>query len=347
MGGADAVAERPRGLTVLYAVLLALAAWFLAYTIVHAVETAANPLGPFVDWRTYENATTRLLRGESIYAPEQLAGPYRLTDMLLVGFAYPPASVPLFIPFFGYPFGLAAWITLNLGLLLTALWAMISRAWPARRVAVYAMTLVALALFAPFQDGMVAMNANVGLAGAVGWVSIGLSARASGVLAGTLGVIKVFVGALALATTGSKIRALVWAFGTGFVLAVVTLPLVGVHAWFDFMTAMSTSVADCRGLNMSVACRLEPWVGATVGTLIGVVIAAFAAVGLLFTRQPFRMCVLAAIVILAPANNLHFHYWTIVFVVVVAALARLSALRAAGTERQEAPLREDAPPSTA
>jgi hypothetical protein len=344
--GLTPVLERPRALTALNAVLLALAVGFLAYTIVHAVETVVHPLGAFVDWRTYENATTRLLSGRSIYAPQQLAGPYRLTDMLLVGFAYPPASVPLFIPFFGYPLGLAAWITLNLGLLLTSLWAIVSRAWPARRIAVYSTTLVALALFPPFQDGMVAMNANIGLAGAVGWVSIGLSPRAAGVLSGTLGVVKVFVGALALATTGSKIRALVWAFGTGFVLALVTLPLVGLQSWFDFMTAMSGSVADCRGLNMSVACRLEPWVGATGGTLVGVVIAALAAVGLLFSRQPFRMCVLAAIIILAPANNLHFHYWTIVFVVVVAGLARLSALRTSGATQHDARTRENAPAVT-
>ena len=38
-------------------------------------------------------------------------------------------SVPLLIPFQGYPLGLAAWITVNLGALLTALWAIVSRAW--------------------------------------------------------------------------------------------------------------------------------------------------------------------------------------------------------------------------
>ena len=55
--------ERPRTLIALNAVLLTLALGFLAYTIVHAVATVVHPLGPFVDWRTYENATTRLLSG--------------------------------------------------------------------------------------------------------------------------------------------------------------------------------------------------------------------------------------------------------------------------------------------
>jgi hypothetical protein len=315
--------------------LVTIAAGFLTWVIVHAIQGIVFWPGPFVDWRTYENAVARLSAGGSIYAPDQLAGPYRLTKMLLVGYAYPPATVPLLVPFVGYPFGLAAWITLNLGLLLTALWTMVSRTWPTRRAAAFSVTLVALALYAPFQDGMIAMNVNIGLAGVIGWVSVGLGDRVAGVLGGVLAIVKVFAGAIALATTGSKVRAVGWAVATAIALALVTLPVVGIQSWSDFLIALTGSVPDCRGFNSSIACQLQPWVGMSVGTLVGIAIGAMAAAGLLMTRQPFLMCVLASVVVMAPANNMHFHYWTIGFVVALAALARLSDLRAARPARRD------------
>src|SRR5438105_1983906 len=97
--------------------------------------------GPWVDWQTYVNAFVRASHGSGIYAPPQLSGSYLLTRMVLIGYAYPPASVPFFWIFANYPFGLAAWLTLNVGLLLTALWALISRAWPRYRLVLFALVI--------------------------------------------------------------------------------------------------------------------------------------------------------------------------------------------------------------
>ena len=69
----------------------------------------------------------RMVSGLGIYAPAQLAGSsYNLTHVVLTGYAYPPASVPFYALVASYPIGLAAWLTLNLGLLLAALWAIIT-----------------------------------------------------------------------------------------------------------------------------------------------------------------------------------------------------------------------------
>ena len=51
-----------------------------------------------------------------------------------------------------------------------------------------------------------------------------------------------------------------------------------------------------------------------------------AVLGMLACRQPYLFSVLAAISVMAPANNLHIHYWTIAYVLVIASLARLTAL---------------------
>ena len=138
--------------------------------------------------------------------------------MLLIGYAYPPASVPLLIPFQGYPLGLAAWITVNLGALLTALWAIASRAWPTYRLLAFALALAGLAMFPPFLAGMIAMSTNIGLAGAIGWVAVGLTARQAGVLGGVLAILKVFAGALTFGSPDGKAKALATAIAVVLVV---------------------------------------------------------------------------------------------------------------------------------
>jgi Glycosyltransferase family 87 len=318
--------RRPPGLVILYGALLVVATTILIWAVTQTLAGVTTPPGPFVDWRTYINAAVRLRAGESIYAIQQLSGPYRLTDVLLIGYAYPPASAPIFLAFESYPLGLAGWITLNLGMLLTALWAMVSKAWPRRRVLAYSLILVGLAFYPPFLDGMLWMNANVGLAGAIGWVSIGLTGTSAGVVGGLGAVIKVFAGALTFATPGGKVKAIVIAGGIALAICVVTLPIVGPQSWADFVTALASATPDCTGLNMSIACHLEPWVDLRVGTIAGVAIGGVAAIGLLASRSPYWMTVFAAIAVMAPANNLHLHYWTILFVLLVATAARVSAV---------------------
>ena len=317
--------------TILGGVAVVLATGLLVGTFVSIIPQVTAWPGPFVDWRTYEHAAARLLAGDPIYAPQQLAGPYHLTEVLLIGYAYPPASVPLMIPFQGYPFGLAAWMTVNLGTLLTALWAIASRAWPTYRLLAFALSIAGLAMFPPFLAGMIAMSTNIGLAGAIGWVAVGLTARQAGVLGGILGVLKVFAGALTFAARHDKVRAFGIALLVAAGLALVTLPVVGVAGWLDFATALTGAVPDCSGFNVSIACALGPSVGLGWGSLVGVLIGGLAVLGMLAVRQPYPLSVLAAIAVMAPANNLHIHYWTIGYVLVVASLARLTLLARART----------------
>jgi hypothetical protein len=318
--------RRIHPLTILGGVAVILATILLVGTLVSLIPQVAGWPGPFVDWRTYANAAARLLAGEPIYATQQLTGPYHLTEVLLIGYAYPPASVPLMIPFQGYPFGLAAWTTVNLGALLTALWAIVSRAWPTYRLLAFSLALAGLAMFPPFLAGMIAMSTNIGLAGAIGWVAVGLTARQAGVFGGILGILKVFAGALTFAGVDDKTRSLAFALLVAASLTLVTVPIVGLGSWQDFAMALTGAVPDCSGFNVSIACTLGPTVGLWWGSVIGVLVGGLAVLGMLACRQPYLLSVLAAIAVMAPANNLHIHYWTIAYVLVVASLARLAVL---------------------
>lgn len=316
--------SRPQPLTVLGGVAVILATVMLVGTFVSLIPQVIVWPGPFVDWRIYEAAADRLLAGAPIYGSAQLSGPYHLTEVL--GYAYPPASVPLMVLFRGYPLGLAAWITLDLGLLVTALWAMASRAWPTYRLFAFAISLAGLAMFAPFLAGMIAMTTNIGLAGAVGWVSVGLTSRQAGVLGGVLAIMKVFAGAVAAAPAEGKAAALGTALVVGAGLVLVTLPMVGPQSWLDFTTALTSAVPDCAELNVSIACTLGPSLGYGWGSIVGILVGGLAVLGMLACRQPYLLSLLAAVAIMAPANNLHIHYWTIGYVLLIASLARLTVL---------------------
>src|SRR5262245_7647409 len=110
-----------------------IAAALLAVSCIQIARLQAIGLGWFADWQTYALAWLRVAAGAPLYAPAQVRGPYLLPDMLSQGFAYPPPSVVLFAPFASWPFGFIGWTTLNVGTLLTALWAISTRISPSRR----------------------------------------------------------------------------------------------------------------------------------------------------------------------------------------------------------------------
>lgn len=291
--------------------------------------------GPFQDWRTYTNAVTRLLDGLPIYSATQLAGPYSLNDVVLVGYAYPPASVPLLFPFLTYPLGLAAWMTLNLGLLITALWSIVSRGWPSSRVPAMGLALVGLTVFPPFAVGLLSMNANVGIAGLIGWVAVGRNSRWAGLTGAFGAVLKVFAGGLALATE-SKVQALISALIIFLVIIVLTLPVVGAQSYLEYVSAIIHSVPDCRSAeNLSIACALAPTLGLSFAVDLGLIISILSALLLTMVRHPLWMAMLVAICVMAPAYNLHAHYWIIVYVLMVAGLADLALRRRMGDAYRE------------
>jgi hypothetical protein len=203
---------------------------------------------------------------------------------------------------------------------------MVSRAWPTYRLFAFAISLAGLAMFPPFLAGLIPMTTNIGLAGAIGWVSVGLGSRQAGVLGGLLAVVKVFAGAVAAASVEGKARALATALAVAAVLIILTLPMVGPQSWLDFGTAMTRAVPDCSEFNVSIACALGPTLGLEWGSIVGIGVGGLAVLAMLAVRQPYLLSVLVAIAVMAPANNLHIHYWTIGYVVVVASFARLTDL---------------------
>src|SRR5207247_3657957 len=153
---------------------------------------------PFIDFQTYINATTRLLDGQSLYAAEQLQGPYHPSDVVLVGYVYPPPSVLLFLVFRPGLLGLGGWLALNVGLLVGGLAMILRRELVLWWSTALATSIVALSLFfVPFGAGVTAGYINVGLAGllAIMW-SLDCPPWAS-VAAGVTGLTKIYPAFLA------------------------------------------------------------------------------------------------------------------------------------------------------
>ncbi len=308
-------------------VALAMAAALCASTVISTMVILLPVGRTFDDWLTYVHTGERLLAGSGIYAPMQLSGPYALPGATLIGYGYPPSSVPLFLPFLTYPVGLVAWLTLNVGLLLTGLYAILGRELGRVRPLAFAVVLLGLALSRPFYEGVAIGNASVGVAGVFAWCwVIGRGRTSVGALAGLAATIKVVPGVLVFWSTP---RTFLRAAGAAIVVAVglfvVTLPIVGVHAWADYVRALSYSQPACGENSFwfppSVACIFEPLVGVGAAKLAGIVLA-FVAGGLaVASRRPLLSFALITFAWLAPVTDLHAHYLLVVEVLIVTVCA--------------------------
>jgi hypothetical protein len=121
------------------------------------------------------------------------------------------------------------------------------------------------------------------------------------------------------------------AIATAIAITLVTLPVVGLDAWLDFLRALLGATPDCSGFNVSVACLVGPSVGLGVGSLLGVIVGVAAACALAVVREPFWMAVLSAVAVMAPANNLHIHYWTIAYVIAIAGITKIRTWRSSSS----------------
>jgi hypothetical protein len=274
-----------------------------------------------VDWTTYANAVDRFVSGHGLYAPQQLAGPYFLPDVVRIGYAYPPPSILLFAPFVSYPAGLIAWIVLNVGLVVTGLLAIVRKELGQVSPIAAAVILAGLALYVPFTEGVAAGNVNVALAGLFAWAwVIGRSKPIQGVLAGGAAVIKVVPGALVFwSDRRTFVRAAIIAAATAAAISVAALPLTGVHAWSDFLTALRDSQPNCsgQGVHASLACLIAPLTSPDAARWIVLGIALAAGIGALFATTDtvaFALVVLASV---APATDGHSHSLLVLFVLLV------------------------------
>ena len=307
-------------------VVLLLAAVVCAYAVIATMLVSAPVGRTFADWATYVHTVNRMLSGAPIYAPEQLSGTYVLVGVTLFGYAYLPSSVPLFLPFITYPIGLVLWLTLNVGLLLTGLYAILRRELGRPEPLAFAVVLLTLAFIRGFTDGVSFGNASVGLAGLFAWSwVIGRGKTLGGALAGLGATIKLVPGALIFwATPGTFLRVIGAELAVGIALAILTLPLVGIQSWSDYLRALSLSEPACAvdSTPNSVACMLKPALGIAGAKLAGIVIAALAGVLAVVVRSSLVSFALIAVAWLAPVTDLHFHYYLVAYVVAVVAIAR-------------------------
>lgn len=288
-----------------------------------------------VDWTTYANAVDRFVSGQGLYAPQQLSGPYFLPDVVRAGYAYPPPSILLFLPFASYPLGFVAWIVLNVGLLLSGLLAVIRKETVRVTPMVGAALLLGLAAFVPFTEGVAAGNVNVGLAGVFAWAwVIGRSRPGIGALAGVTAVVKIVPGALVFwSDRHTFVRTAAMALAVAVVVAVLALPLTGIHAWLDFVTALSNSQPNCSGpgVHASLACAIEPWTGPGAARPIVIAIAVAAGIGAVLARTPTLALSLVVLASLAPATDGHSHSLVVLYVLLVILLAHLVGERSRRT----------------
>jgi Glycosyltransferase family 87 len=184
------------------------------------------------DFQAYAHAARRLLDGQPLYdSSVELAGPFAI-------YLYPPPFAVAFIPFalLGDQAGLYAWTALLIGCTVTAVailplstpqrWLMLLLAgldWPV----LYSIKLgqVGPILLLLFVLGWRWLDRPIGLGGTIG---IGTLIKVQPAL----------IGVWALLTR----RPMAAAVGAGIVLVavVVTLPLVGVTAWSDYVSLLRT-----------------------------------------------------------------------------------------------------------
>lgn len=288
-----------------------------------AVSVAAMfNLSGHVDWQTYANAVGRVLRGDGLYAPAQLSGPYRLPDVVYTGYAYPPASVILLAPFTLLPMGHLAWLGLNLTLLLTGIAAALRRELGHALPLPMATVLLVLAIWPIAGQGLAHGNANVGLAGLLAWGWAAERWRAGlGPASAIAGHLKLVPAALALwgAREGGR-RTLLTAGITaagGFALSVL---LLGYGVWGDYLRALQNAQPACSP-GFSIACFLGPWLGSGAAKAAGIATGLALGLGVVVVRSRLLAFVMLTGAIIAPVTDLHAHYWLFHIVLVIVLVA--------------------------
>ena len=297
---------------------LGLAVW-LALT----ANKTHNP--PWVDWATYANALQRLADHLAVYDARQLAGPYHLLDMSTngaFGYAYPPASLILFLPFWSQPLGLILWLVLNVGLLVSGVYAILRRELGRDAAVYFGVAVLPVILWVGFIEGLTAGNVTLGLSGVLAWAwAIGRE-RVSPVAVAALGIAKVFPATLVFWTTPSKLpRAILTSALIAAAWVVVTLPFIGIGTWVDFFRAMGNAQPNCDAYRSSVTCLLAPTIGVGLGKIFAVLLAGALGLAAVFVPNDLIAFTLLAVSWVVPAYNQSFYSLLPLFVVWVVAFA--------------------------
>jgi hypothetical protein len=295
--------------------------------------------GIFIDWLAYALGTERVLNGQSLYLPEQMAGPYQLPAVTPQGYIYPPPSALLFVPFaLGPLLGVTAWLAANLALFFSGLAAILHREFGVVRPMHMAIVLLGLAVLVPLPEhfvmplanGVVNANVNVGFAGLLAWCwAVGSRRAWIPWVAGVAATFKIFPGGLALwAARQYGWRPLFITAGVAGAIVLVTLPIVGIEEWRRFTIALSNAQPTCEDARASVACVVQPFAGASIAKISGVVVGVVLLAAAVVVRSEFAAFVLLTLGMLAPIADGHHHYLLYIYVLIVIGAARYAARRA-------------------
>lgn len=300
------------------ALALSLAVW-LALT----ANQTHDP--PWVDWATYSNALQRLTNHLAVYDPRQLAGPYRLLDMSTngaFGYAYPPASLILFLPFWSQPLGLTLWLVLNVSLLVSGVFAILRRELGRDATLYLGVAILPVILWIGFIEGTTAGNVTVGLSGVLAWAWALGRERVSPFAVAALAIAKVFPATLVFWTTPSRLpKAIATSALIVVAWVVVTLPFIGVGTWTDFFRAMSNAQPNCEAYQTSVTCVLAPVVGIGLAKACAVGLAGALGLAAVFVRNDLIAFTMLALSWVVPAYNQSYYSILPLFVVWVVAFA--------------------------
>ncbi|HUG48629.1 MAG TPA: glycosyltransferase family 87 protein [Candidatus Limnocylindria bacterium] len=288
------------------------------------------------DFAAYWQAGERVLAREPIYAAEQLAGPYSPQQPLL--YLYPPFLAVLLAPFaavFESPEqAMCLWFGLGVALTVGAVWSVAAAEGVTGRRERLFQVGAAFAL-APVGFELVMGNVHMLLLGLLSgaWLALRRGSPAGDVVGGALigaaALIKVFplllVGWLLL--TG-RWRAAGAAGAGGVVLALATVPVVGLGPWLDFPRVL-TNLGPPQDLWSSLS--PTSFLAELIDFGLARLIVAVAAVGLLVwsaRRQSapisFGVAVMLSILI-APTVYPHYLALSVLPLVLAAAHARSAA----------------------
>jgi hypothetical protein len=290
--------------------------------------------GDQVDWRTYQLAVQRWLAGQPIYAAAQLNGPYHLGNVVLTGYAYPPASVVLMLPFAFGDVGRILWLALSAGVFVAGMVAVTRRYGGRFGQGLVVLLFLTLAAFGPYAEGVATGNATLILAGAFAFAVAfpGEWLGPASALAAISRVTPIFM--VVLDWRGPHgLRRIAYAGALGAGVLVLTLPLIGLQNWQDYAVSISGAVPSCDQVVNSLTCALVPAIGlgAAKVTAIGVAIVCVGAA--MLVRRRVLAAGLISVAMLLPLPDLWPFYLLFPFVALWAGLAT----RVGGLSRAEMP----------
>jgi alpha-1,2-mannosyltransferase len=282
------------------------------------------------DLSFYWTAGQHVLAGESVYAPFQTAGPYP-PQGVAYEYLYPPflavAVAPLVALFGDYRAANWLWAGLGATILALVVLTVAHRERLGSRVDRALLVGAAFAL-APVTSELILGNVHLLILGLLAGAWLAVDHRtprgdiAAGALVGVAALIKVFPGLIVVwfLLTG-RVRAAVAAVATMVLLAVATLPVVGLKPWLEYPTVLQN-----LGPPTELSFVLAPmvWLAGSMPPLLaqGLVTVAGLAVVAWTTRrrsEPISFGVAVAVSVLA-APALYPHYLAIMVLPLLLAL---------------------------